>query len=819
MTRAADADVKIHILKRSPLFSAASDDDLAEIARVSRLLAVTRGGRLARAGEDGAAIYVLQSGVAAELVAEAGGDGAVLTSLVGPGGVAGLVGAIAKSIGSGASSAESAIDPGREKSATSPLEALSNISSLAVPAADFLRICRRNADLALALAGALARAHEGLSRVYAQSRRHSLETRLAAFFAQLASLIAKDDWNPVVNVGRLSQSAIATMLGVSREHINRTLAIWERSGLIFQNGKGDILIQNARRLQNFAVAHADGNAAEKQDEWLWEIDAYLDRGLNQSALHLALESAKRAPKDLRYMHRAVLATARLGAISEALALIDKHKLGRDLSDEELACLKPRLLRDLAFFLDPTKPDRLRLEISAADYEKVFAKTGGFYPGVNAAAGYALIGEQAKSQSIARSVGALLAKHARDGADEDSDNYWRRTTLAECKLLEGDRAAAATLFEAAWDAGDATPGKKATTRKQLKRLGPSVGVDKTWVDRVAPQPNVLFFSGPLARREDEAKAIPVDSLLASLDDLLSKRPIGWAYGALASGADIIIAEALIAAGVGVNVYLPVAPAEFLKSSVQIGGQGWRERFIACIRAAASIEWNRRAMTPCNAAYRLGAEIAMGKALRHAAELEAEAVGFFAAPLEGEAASSLSLANLERWKARGLAYVESRGPWPSRANGAPAADSAGESLLFAFVLQNSGGGRLSKSLAASADYCLHDAGAAIDLLLYSSLEKAISEAAPFSQSAAAAAWQCWLDAGVFAATTLEKGAAEASAELITSACKPMTDAGKIFASEPFACAAPLVPSVAATFEYVGFVPTREKVDPCALYLVQF
>ncbi len=808
MSRAAeaDADFKIRILKSSPLFALAPEDDLAEIARVSRLAAAPRGKPVAKATHDGATILIIQSGVVAELHAESGEDGALLISMIGPGGVAGLAGALAP-FGDG---------PGTQDGSTpSRFEALTNLSALVAPASDVLRICRRNAELGLAVAAALASENDNLARLYARSIRRSLETRLAAFFAELAALIARDDWNPAVNVGRLSQSAIAGMLGVSREHVNRTLAMWERSGLIFQDRKGDILVQNLRRLHAVAAASPDASATEKQDEWLWEIDAYLDRGLNQTALHLALESAKRTPKDLRYMHRAVLATARLGALSEALALIDKHKLGRDLADEELACLKPRILRDLAFSIDPARPDRRRLETSATDYEAVFAKTGGFYPGVNAAAGHALIGAIGKSQAIARTVGALLAKRG----DEDNDNYWRRTTLAECKLLEGDKPAAATLFEAAWEAEDATPGKKATTRKQLKRLGASVGIDNAWVDRVAAQPNVLFFSGPLARRETEAKDIPAEALLASVDELLSGRSIGWVYGALASGADIIIAEALIAAGASLNVYLPVPPAEFLKSSVEIGGEDWRERFIVCMRAASSIEWNHRALTPCNAAYRLGADIAMGKAVRHASQLETEAVGFFAAPLDGDAALSLSLANLERWSARGLAHVEARGSWPSRPGGSVRLDEAAEALLFAFVLQHESGGKPPKSLAASADYNLHDAGAAIDLYLYSTLEKAIEAAAPFSQSAAASDWHCWLDAGVFAPETLEMGAGEASAQLVTGACRPMTELGKTFASEPFACAAPLAPSVAATFEYVGFAPTREKVDPCALYLVQF
>jgi hypothetical protein len=246
-------------------------------------------------------------------------------------------------------------------------------------------------------------------------------------------------------------------------------------------------------------------------------------------------------------------------------------------------------------------------------------------------------------------------------------------------------------------------------------------------------------------------------------------------------------------------------------VQIGGAFWRDRFINCMRRASSIEWNRRTPTPCNATYRLGAEIAMGKAIRHAGQLVTDAVGYFAAPDDRDAAVSLSLANAANWQARGLEARILKDKWPAPPNGAAAARA--EALYFALIIAN--GARLPKSLATAGDLRFKDASGELEIILFQRLEESLAAAAPLIKDASSGAWSAWLDAGVFSEAMLKKKDGEAVAQLITAACRPQTDAGKVYASEAFACAA-AVRDVNAAFEYVGFAPTREKLDPCALYL---
>lgn len=803
-----DADFKLRVLKSTTLFSRSADDDLEELARVAKPVAGARGKPLAKPGAEGAQIFAIQTGVAGDLLADSSGGDALLVGMHGAGDTAGVVCAVTHL------NAVNDSEPDRRQ-----LHCLSNVTALALPAPDFFRICRRSTELSLSLAETLAREANDMARLFAKAVAASLEAKLSAFFSRLAFLTSTEDWNPATNVGPISQSTVAQMLGVSREHVNRTLAMWERSGLIFQNKSGEVIVQNRTRLAALS-ADRPKSSGEKGDEWLWEIDAHLDHGLNQAAQHLALEAAKRAPKELRYAHRAVLAAARAGAYGEALALFFKLGLDKDKSNEDIACLRPRILRDLAFAANPDAPDLTHLEESAKGYSEAYRKTQGSYSGVNASSAHALLGDLPRAQKIAREVSALLA-----AKDDDAQNaYFHRATLAECRLLEGDLLGAASLYGSAVEADDVTPGKRATSRRQLKRLARRLDIDLAWIDKAAPQPSVLYFSGPIARKIDGNVDAATEALIDALEDLLDHEDIGWAHGALASGADIAIAERLIGAGVSLSVHLPLPPQDFLKSSVHIGGDAWRDRFFACMRAAATIDWARCSPQPCNAVYRLSAETAMGRTVRHAEQLETQALGFFGAAAGPAGDSSMSLSAAARWRARGLKAVEARCDWPGRQ--APQRDLRAvedEVVLFALVAQFADAearapfalGRAS----SGAQRVLEALGGKTICALFHSVETALAACKETLSAKDAGNLRLWLDAGVFTKEKLRDGAMLSEAPLLTATCQPLTDPGAAYASDPFACAAALSPSLASMrFEYVGFVPTQEKLDPCALYQLQ-
>ena len=113
--------------------------------------------------------------------------------------------------------------------------------------------------------------------------------------------------------------------------------------------------------------------------------------------------------------------------------------------------------------------------------------------------------------------------------------------------------------------------------------------------------------------------------AALEALLDEERIGFAYGALACGADIVAAEALLDRGVELHVVLPFEEEDFLLQSVLPGGPGWEARYRACRDRAASVVFaSPMAFFGNPAQYGYASRTAMGLARLRAEHLAAEAV---------------------------------------------------------------------------------------------------------------------------------------------------------------------------------------------------
>ena len=105
--------------------------------------------------------------------------------------------------------------------------------------------------------------------------------------------------------------------------------------------------------------------------------------------------------------------------------------------------------------------------------------------------------------------------------------------------------------------------------------------------------------------------------------MERHPAGFAYGSLASGGDILWAEALLARGCEIHVVLPFAVDEFIAASVADGGAGWVERFGRCLDAATAVSYAVEGPSlGDDVLYGYCAELAMGLALLRARYLDAD-----------------------------------------------------------------------------------------------------------------------------------------------------------------------------------------------------
>src|SRR5947209_14851229 len=146
---------------------------------------------------------------------------------------------------------------------------------------------------------------------------------------------------------------------------------------------------------------------------------------------MAFDLAERAlaehPDDLWLKHRAVLALARAGSTGEAARRFVEYGLG-GVEDEDVAALEARIAKDIALAAPDAAARRGGAAHSAALYEAIFRRSGGHYPGINAATMTLLAGDHAGARRLAAE--ALAAA----GGD---DSYYGAATVAEAQLVLGD----------------------------------------------------------------------------------------------------------------------------------------------------------------------------------------------------------------------------------------------------------------------------------------------------------------------------------------------------------------------------------------------
>lgn len=372
--------------------------------------------------------------------------------------------------------------------------------------------------------------------------------------------------------------------------------------------------------------------------WLAAVVDAERRGELLTAFDLAERGLAEHPDDIRLRHRAVLALARTGATEEAARRFAAHGL-HAVDDEEVAALGARIAKDRA--LAATGGERRRLaSLSSAAYSRIHARTGGYYPAINAATMSLVAGDVTAAHRLAR---AALAAVDRD------DVYFAAATRAEAHLLLGeqDLARAAAGRAAALHAGDHAA--VASTRHQLELVCAMTGADPAVLSPLAG-PEVVHFCGHRISARFPADAEP--RVAAAIDAAVARRPPAFAYGALASGADILWAEALLGHGAELHVVLPFAREEFVAASVAPAGPQWVERFERCLARAAAVTYATDAPAPLeDLLYRYGAELAMGLALLRARYLHAPArqlAVWDGEPAGGEAGTAIDVAT---WRRRG------------------------------------------------------------------------------------------------------------------------------------------------------------------------
>jgi len=323
------------------------------------------------------------------------------------------------------------------------------------------------------------------------------------------------------------------------------------------------------------------------DEWLDDIQQAVSRGELIEAYDLAERALAEFPNHLKLRYTAVLVLGRSGATLRARSTYNRFKFADAIRGslnstlkQDIAALDARIAKDQALAAHGAARRKL-LATAAARYEAIFRRTRAAYPAVSAATLWLLAGMHPKAKSLALEGIKICARaHRRGGLNA----YFSYATEAEAALILGnvDSARAALVNAARYHGGDLSA--LATTRRQLKLVCAARGIS---IETLAPlsAPSVIHYAGhvigPRFPASQEAR------VRTSITDSIARLKVGFAYGSLAGGADILFAEALVEAGAEVNVTIPFDAGEFRRISVAPSGRHWIARFDNCLRLAKTV----------------------------------------------------------------------------------------------------------------------------------------------------------------------------------------------------------------------------------------
>jgi class 3 adenylate cyclase len=318
--------------------------------------------------------------------------------------------------------------------------------------------------------------------------------------------------------------------------------------------------------------------AEKAGDYLRAAD-YAETTLLDPEIHLAAEQESLLQELL------VRAVARSGASERALKLYEDFELDREAGEDALA-LKGRILKDQA--LAAHSAGRVeKLCAAATVYRNVFERTGGSFPAINAATLFRLAGDKAKAEALAEeTLAACTREHQAAEAKKagSGSSYWHHATLAEAQLVLGNADAVAEQLRLAGGIAEARDFvSRASTRKQLSLLCNELGFEVSILDGIK-LPDMLFFAGHFIAAPGQPGRFPADQedrVRAEIERYLDAHEIGFAFGSLAAGSDILVAEACLKRDIDLHIVLPFRKDDFIAVSVEPSGAGWNERFERCM----------------------------------------------------------------------------------------------------------------------------------------------------------------------------------------------------------------------------------------------
>ncbi len=336
--------------------------------------------------------------------------------------------------------------------------------------------------------------------------------------------------------------------------------------------------------------------------------------------------------------RTVQRLARSGDTERAWQLFETSGLAHDTGSADALSLKGRLVKDRALKTAGEERSAL-LDAAHGAYLAAAALRPATYPLINAATIALLAGNRTEARRTAERILAMLDSRAH----EPETDYWLKATRAEAYLLLDRHGEAQAALAEAMRAAPAAWEDHASTLRHFRLIHDEIGAPATWLNSYRP-PASLHFSGIIHLDPHAAEA------QAAIEAAIDECDPGFAFGALAAGADIVAAEILVRRGAELHVVLPASIAAFRRDSVAPFGADWCARFDRLIGEAAMVETIGELDRVSDAGIAMADQMAMGLTIRQARILESRAQALRIG--QSQAGRAAARRRDEAWKLHGL-----------------------------------------------------------------------------------------------------------------------------------------------------------------------
>ena len=361
----------------------------------------------------------------------------------------------------------------------------------------------------------------------------------------------------------------------------------------------------------------------------------------------AIAQLSSSPKDRDTQHMAVLSLARMGSLDFALSEYDRYDLASVRHHEDIMALGGRLSKDL-YLMTTGKVAIRHAQDSAQKYEAAYQDTKGYYSGINAAT-MSFLADTPKEIILSRIEHIQTSLPATENLTP-TDYYFIEATRAECFLLREEISKAKACLRSAINFDPLNYSAHAATLKQFRLILKKQKNPLHWLKDFTP-PRPVHFAGHIWKNDAPPFAPNYETMLTQVADIIQQKDIGYGYGALAAGADIIIAEVLIQEGAELHVTLPCDIESFIEYSVRPFGEDWVPRFKSCIEEASSIKTlNRASKTPQRDSDFVAAQVSMGQAIIKGRQFDVEPEQLLL--LDENATKSMTANQATTWESKNL-----------------------------------------------------------------------------------------------------------------------------------------------------------------------